>query len=95
MDIHRKPGYDPVELFIDPELKVPAMKIAGFLAKKKLGLRGLMDVIPLNGSLVKGSHGRIQESPEEWPVFVGPESEVKVRESTDVYHGIRDAVIAK
>ena len=95
VDIHRKPGYDPVELFIDPELKFPALKIAGFLAKKKLGLRGLMDVIPLDGSLVKGSHGRIQESPEEWPVFVGPESEVKVRESTDVYHGICDAVIAK
>ena len=94
VDIHRKPGYDPVELFIDPELKVPALKIAGFLAKKKLGLRGLMDVIPLDASLVKGSHGRIPRSSEEWPIFVGPESDVKVRESTDVYHGIRDAVIA-
>ena len=95
VDIHRKPGYDPVELFIDPELKVPALKIAGFFAKKKLGFRGLMDVIPLDASLVKGSHGRIPESSEDWPIFVGPGSEVKVRESTDVYHGIRDAVIEK
>ncbi len=95
VDIHRKPGYDPVELFIDPELKVPALRLAGFLAKKKLGLRGLMDIIPLDASLVKGSHGRIPRSSEEWPIFVGPESDVKVRESTDVYHGIRDAVIAK
>lgn len=92
VDIHRKPGYDPVELFVDPDLKLPALKIAGFLAKKKLGLRGLMDVIPLDASLVKGSHGRIPESQEEWPIFVGPKSEVSVRESTDVYHGVRDAV---
>ena len=95
VDIHRKPGYDPVELFIDPALKVPALKIAGFLAKKTLGFRGLMNVIPLDASLVKGSHGRIPESPEEWPIFVGPESEVSVKVSTDVYHGIRDAVISK
>lgn len=95
VDIHRKPGYDPVELFIDPALKVPALKIAGFLAKKKLGFRGLMNVIPLDATLVKGSHGRIPESPEEWPIFAGPESEVSVKVSTDVYHGIRDAVIAR
>ena len=54
IDIHRKPGYDPVELFIDPELKFPQLKVAAFLAKKKLGLRGLLDVIPLDASLVKG-----------------------------------------
>ena len=95
VDIHRKPGYDPVELFLDPALKVPALKIAGFLAKKKLGFRGLMDVIPLDASLVKGSHGRIPENHDEWPIFVGPESEVSVSESTDVYHGIRDAVMSK
>ncbi len=35
VDIHRKPGYDPVELFIDTETKG----------------------IPLDASLVKGSHG--------------------------------------
>jgi hypothetical protein len=54
-----------------------------------------MNVIPLDASLVKGSHGRIPESPEEWPIYVGPESEVSVKVSTDVYHGIRDAVISK
>ena len=36
VDIHRKPGYDPVELFVDPEIKIPAAKIAWFLLKKKL-----------------------------------------------------------
>ena len=71
IDIHRKPGYDPVELFLDPEIKFPLLKIVGFLAKKKLGFRGLMDVIPLDASLVKGSHGRDDVPAEEQPVAIG------------------------
>jgi predicted AlkP superfamily pyrophosphatase or phosphodiesterase len=58
VDIHRKPGYDPAELFLDPNISMPKLKIAAFLLKKKLGLRALMEVIPLDASLVKGSHGR-------------------------------------
>ena len=45
--------------------------MAGFLAKKKLGLRGLLDVIPLDSSLVKGSHGRDGVVAEEQPVIIG------------------------
>ena len=75
IDIHRKPGYDPVELFLDPEIKFPMLKIAGFLAKKKLGFRGLMDVIPLDADLVKGSHGRDTVGEEEQPVAIGPGAE--------------------
>jgi hypothetical protein len=71
IDIHRKPGYDPVELFLDPEIKFPLVKIAGFLAKKKLGMRGLMDVIPLDANLVKGSHGRDTVPESEQPVAIG------------------------
>ncbi|MGJ8726516.1 MAG: alkaline phosphatase family protein [Roseibacillus sp.] len=73
IDIHRKPGYDPAELFVDPELRFAKLKIAGFLAKKKLGLRGLLDVIPLDASLVKGSHGRDSVSVEEQPILIGPQ----------------------
>jgi predicted AlkP superfamily pyrophosphatase or phosphodiesterase len=58
VDIHRKPGYDPVELLLDPALRVPALSVGWRLAKKSLGLRMLMDVIPLDATLVKGSHGR-------------------------------------
>jgi predicted AlkP superfamily pyrophosphatase or phosphodiesterase len=58
VDIHRKPGYDPVELILDPAIRVPALSVGWRLAKKSLGLRMLMDVIPLDASLVKGSHGR-------------------------------------
>ena len=57
IDIHRKPGYDPCELFIDPALTAPKLRIAGFLLKKKLGIRGLLEVIPLDATLVRGSHG--------------------------------------
>lgn len=71
VDIHRKCGYDPVELFIDPELKFPKLKLALTLAKKKLGFRYLMDVIPLDATLVKGSHGRIPEDTADWPVLIG------------------------
>ena len=65
VDIHRKPGYDPAELFLDPTLTAPKFKIVKTLLKKKLGFRYLMDVIPLDASLVKGSHGRAPSSPGE------------------------------
>ncbi len=70
VDIHRKPGYDPVELFIDPKLSFPILKAAWILAKKKLGFRYLMDVIPLDAELVRGSHGRLPDAPEEGPLFI-------------------------
>ncbi len=34
VDIHRKPGYDPVELFLDPKLCCPKLRIAARLARK-------------------------------------------------------------
>ena len=71
VDIHRKCGYDPVELFLDPKLKLPKLKIGLKLAKKMLGMRMLMDVIPLDADLVKGSHGRVPEDRQDWPVLIG------------------------
>ncbi|MEH2421450.1 MAG: nucleotide pyrophosphatase/phosphodiesterase family protein [Nostoc sp.] len=70
VDIHRKPGYDPVELFLDPQIKFPQGKIALKLLKKQLGFRYLMDVIPLDASLVRGSHGHITTSVAEGPLFI-------------------------
>ncbi len=70
VDIHRKPGYDPVELFVDPALKAPKLKVGWTLLKKALGLRYYMDVIPLDASLVKGSHGRLPSSPEQGAVLL-------------------------
>lgn len=71
VDIHRKPGYDPVELVLDPAIKIPILKIGSKVLKKKLGFRYLMDVIPLDATLVKGAHGRIPESDLDKPLLVG------------------------
>lgn len=74
VDIHRKPGYDPVELFIDPKIKFPQLKIGLKLLKKQLGFRYLMDVIPLDASLVRGSHGCIPPSTANAPLLISQQS---------------------
>jgi hypothetical protein len=70
VDIHRKPGYDPVELFVDPQLRLPKLRIAARLAQKFLGMRYLMDVISLDASLVRGSHGRLTDHADDGPLFI-------------------------
>lgn len=70
VDIHRKPGYDPCELFVDPALAAPKLRVALRLLQKKLGLRYRMDVIPLDARLVRGSHGRLPDDPRDGPVFL-------------------------
>jgi predicted AlkP superfamily pyrophosphatase or phosphodiesterase len=70
VDIHRKPGYDPAELFIDPSIALPKLKLAGKLLQKRLGFRYLMDVIPLDASLVRGSHGIEPASDEVSPLLI-------------------------
>jgi predicted AlkP superfamily pyrophosphatase or phosphodiesterase len=96
VDIHRKIGYDPVELFFDPALRFPKLRIAKGLLKKKLGMRTLMDVIPLNAELVKGSHGRIPEDKNDWPVFIGPGDNVGADElqSMEVYGKLMQCINA-
>lgn len=73
VNIHAKPGYDPCELFIDPAISFPRLKTGWTLVKKFLGFRYLMDVIPLNAGLVRGSHGRVTDNNEEGPVFMTSE----------------------
>jgi predicted AlkP superfamily pyrophosphatase or phosphodiesterase len=88
VDIHRKPGYDPVELFLDPKIPAVKLKIAWRLLQKKFGLRMLMDVIPLDATLVKGSHGRRPANKKDWPVFITEKPALQSAgemESTEVY----------
>ena len=61
----RKARYDPAELFLDPHLLAPKLKIAAKLLKRKLGLRSLLNVIPLDATLVKGSHGVPPRDPQD------------------------------
>ena len=70
VDIHRKPGYDPVELFLDPEIRLPQLTVGWKLLKRKLSFGNLLDVIPLDPSLVRGSHGRVDQAPPSQPVLI-------------------------
>lgn len=70
VDIHKKPGYDPVELFVDPQIVLPKLKVASILARKLLGFRYTMDVISLDASGVRGSHGRLPDHDDEKPIFL-------------------------
>jgi predicted AlkP superfamily pyrophosphatase or phosphodiesterase len=70
VDIHRKPGYDPVELFLDPTMKAPKAQVGAKLLRRKLGFRGLLDVIPLDATLIKGSHGLPAASPDVGPLLM-------------------------
>jgi predicted AlkP superfamily pyrophosphatase or phosphodiesterase len=76
VDIHRKPGYDPVELFLDPSIHIPQLSIGWRLAKRALGMRTLMDVIPLDASLVKGSHGRPTDDPADGAVLISSDADL-------------------
>jgi predicted AlkP superfamily pyrophosphatase or phosphodiesterase len=69
VDIHRKPGYDPAELFIDPALGAPKARIGLTLLRRQLGFRALLEVTPLDASLVKGSHGRVTTEPADSPLI--------------------------
>ena len=98
VDIHRKPGYDPVELFFDPALTAPKLQAAWKVAKRKAGMRGLLDVISLKDTpLVKGTHGRITEDPEAGPLVISSEPALMPEgpvEATDFKRLVLDHVFA-
>ncbi|MCP4745346.1 MAG: alkaline phosphatase family protein [Desulfobacteraceae bacterium] len=88
VNIHSKPGYDPCELFIDPDIAFPKLKTGYILLKKMLGFRYLLDIIPLNPALVKGSHGRITKNDDDGPIFMTSEPsflDASALAATDVY----------
>ncbi|MGQ4358093.1 alkaline phosphatase family protein [Streptomyces drozdowiczii] len=70
VEIHRKPGYDPVELFMDPEDPYARVRAATAIARKKLGMRYRLAVVPLDPSPIRGSHGRLPPSDEEGPLIL-------------------------
>lgn len=71
VDIHRKPGFDPCELFFDPKLPWAKGRVIRKLLQKKLGFRTLLDVIPLDAGVVRGSHGLRAADPLDRPVLIG------------------------
>ncbi len=73
VDIHRKPGYDPCELLLDPARPLLQARLAAKLLAKKLGFRTRFDPVSLDPALVRGTHGRAPAQPEDGPVWIGPE----------------------
>ena len=93
VEIHRKPGYDPAELFLDPGDKMVKLRAAGALAKKAAGFRYTMNVVPLDPSCVRGSHGRLPDSPQDGPVLLssnpkGARDRVEATEVRDLLLGL-------
>ena len=93
VDIHRKPGYDPVEMFTDPTIKLLMPKVALKLLRKKLGFRMLMDIIPLDATLVKGSHGRPPATPGEGPLLMSRRADLLPTEALAA-PGVFDVILA-
>jgi predicted AlkP superfamily pyrophosphatase or phosphodiesterase len=96
VDIHRKPGYDPCELFFDPELPWPKGRAIRRLIQKKLGFRTLFDVVPLDPHLVKGSHGIPAQRFEDRPLLIGdgpPPSKSAVLDTTEVHKLLLEALV--
>lgn len=85
IDIHKKPGYDPVEMIINPKIKFPFLKLGFKLLCKKLGFRTLFDVIPLDATLIKGSHGRIPDDERDFPVYISAKNKQKNIDATAVF----------
>jgi len=85
VDIHKKPGYDPCEMLLDPKQKLIIPKIIFKVLAKKLGLRMVMNVIPLDATLVKGSHGAINLDDDDKAIFIGNHSETNNLEPTAIH----------
>jgi predicted AlkP superfamily pyrophosphatase or phosphodiesterase len=74
VEIHRKPGYDPAELFLDPDDRLVKARAATALLRKRVGLRYVMGVVPLDPRHVRGSHGRLPVAAEDAPVLLSTEA---------------------
>jgi predicted AlkP superfamily pyrophosphatase or phosphodiesterase len=94
VDIHKKPGYDPVEMFADPQIKFLMAKVGLKVLQKKMGFRMLMDIIPLDATLVKGSHGRIPESTQDWPLLITGQTDTLPADSQIEAPEVYDVLLA-
>ena len=96
VDIHRKPGYDPCELLFDPKLLWPTGRALRRLLQKKLGFRTLFDVVPLDPTLIKGSHGLLAPDPRDRPVFISDQpsdGQHQTLKTTDVHAMLLQALV--
>ena len=95
VDIHNKPGYDPVEMFMNPDNPFIKLRAGYKLARKLLGFRYRMDVIPLNANLIKGSHGTLDIGKEYYPILIDNQERNMEIAATDVYDVIWESIFGK
>jgi predicted AlkP superfamily pyrophosphatase or phosphodiesterase len=95
VDIHNKPGYDPVEMFMNPANPFIKLRAAYKLARKLLGFRYRMDVIPLDATLIKGSHGTLDIGKEFYPVLISSQNQANEILATDVYNVIWESIFGE
>lgn len=81
VDIHRKPGYDPAELFFDPADRLAKARAGLNLVRKRLGLRYAMSTTPLDPSCVRGTHGRLPDSPTDAPVILCSDADLSTADA--------------
>ena len=97
VDIHKKPGYDPVEMMLNQNEVFIKPKIILKLIQKKLGFRTVMNVIPLDATLIKGSHGCVPESDQDYPLFLTNQTSIMDLpdniDATQVYELIKNHVL--
>jgi predicted AlkP superfamily pyrophosphatase or phosphodiesterase len=91
VEIHRKPGYDPAELFMDPEDKLVKARAGAALVRKKIGMRYVMSVVPLDPSPVRGTHGRLPADAADAPVLLC--SDGSVARDRIAATGVRDLLL--
>lgn len=79
VDIHKKPGYDPVEMFMSSKSRAFYK-----LLIKKLGIRATLDITPLDASLIKGSHGIVDVEEQYYPILIGKDLKGDVCQAVDI-----------
>lgn len=92
VDIHRKPGYDPCELILDPTRPLLGARLAAKVLARKLGVRCTLDPVPLDPSLVRGSHGRVRQPIGLEPVLFGDGLE-RIGAGPLPMSAVRDAIL--
>lgn len=70
VDSQRKPGYDPAELFYEPNMRWPRLTAALQRLRRRLGGPPPLDLIPLEGAQVRGSFGRAPACADDAPLLI-------------------------
>jgi hypothetical protein len=81
-------------MFFDPHLHYPKLKVAKKILQKKLGFRMTLDVIPLDPSIVHGSHGLPSTTPQDAPLLLGhgPEPTESILPMTSIHNLLLNAL---